>query len=465
MLSIDNEAFVGTMSLENQISQTANPQRFTDLCNAVHTAEYGAGFQVIDGTRSDLGNDGYIIEEERVVAIYCPIKPERQTDAKYFEKLSSDLQKAVKLRDSGKYRISRWTFMTPRKLSAELISKMVALAAQSGLRANHLESTYLADRLLRYRHLLDEFPEYYGSSLSSEVSKIRSLLEGLEKSGKLGERTLSSENFYGGATEDDEELDRVIELRRTPMAGESRTGLREIYYASTDDTVRINALLGILDYFDAESDNAGSLIELCDEGNQVAARIASPGLQAYFLAKKGYFISYCFSELNFRNTADLMMDSRIGIATVSEEHLIDVSGRFSQLESEYRNCFQSALDMIVDAGDRDLLAAILIIIGNAAGLRATLSRTFGPKHIHDQDVALAKRALIEAKDISASANDGLGIAHAIFNLANQIRFFGEQREALLLAVRSLGLAKKHDDEYLVSQIEILISQIRAENKK
>jgi hypothetical protein len=67
-----------TVNLEDQIAQIINPQEFTRLCNAILTAEYGADFQVIDGTRSDEGNDGYLISEKRIIAMYCPIKPERK---------------------------------------------------------------------------------------------------------------------------------------------------------------------------------------------------------------------------------------------------------------------------------------------------------------------------------------------------------------------------------------------------
>ena len=105
------------MNLEDQIAQIANPQEFTRLCNAILTAEYGADFQVIDGTRSDEGNDGYVISEKRIIAMYCPLKPERKKDSDFTGKIKSDLEKVVVLQNTRKYDIERWTFMTPRKLS------------------------------------------------------------------------------------------------------------------------------------------------------------------------------------------------------------------------------------------------------------------------------------------------------------------------------------------------------------
>ena len=125
------------MPLEDQIAQITNPQEFTRLCNTLLTAHYGENFQVIDGTRSDEGNDGYVISEKRIIAIYCPIKPERKTDKDYLEKITKDLTKANKLRESGTFKVENWTFITPRKLSNDVLSKMRLEASARQINANH----------------------------------------------------------------------------------------------------------------------------------------------------------------------------------------------------------------------------------------------------------------------------------------------------------------------------------------
>jgi hypothetical protein len=68
------------MTLDELIAQTTNPQEFARLCNSVFSDIYGNSFQVIDGTRGDDGNDGYVASERRMLAIYCPVKPEQKTD-------------------------------------------------------------------------------------------------------------------------------------------------------------------------------------------------------------------------------------------------------------------------------------------------------------------------------------------------------------------------------------------------
>jgi len=130
------------MTLEEQIAQITDPQEFTRLCNSILTEKYGKAFQVIDGTRGDDGNDGYVITEKRMLAIYCPIKPERKTDADYLNKIRTDILKAKNLRDSGEYNIENWTFLTPRKLSNKVVTKLRQLGDSIGLDASHQESTF-----------------------------------------------------------------------------------------------------------------------------------------------------------------------------------------------------------------------------------------------------------------------------------------------------------------------------------
>jgi hypothetical protein len=122
------------MTLDELIAQMTNPQEFTRLCNSVFTDIYRDAFQVIDGTRGDNGNDGYVATERRMLAMHCPIKPEQRTDAGYLEKITADINKAVALKRDNKYEIEAWTFITPRKLADDVIQKMRALAdSRSGV--------------------------------------------------------------------------------------------------------------------------------------------------------------------------------------------------------------------------------------------------------------------------------------------------------------------------------------------
>ena len=120
----------------------------------VRTAEHGHSYQVIDGTRGDEGNDGWLQAECRIYAIYCPFKPERRTDADYRDKVYSDLKKAALLRDNERYPVERWTFVTPRKLPNDVIVAMRKRGEELGLEANHVEATALMVATARDRRVV-----------------------------------------------------------------------------------------------------------------------------------------------------------------------------------------------------------------------------------------------------------------------------------------------------------------------
>lgn len=142
------------MTLDELIAQMTNPQEFTRLCNSTFTDIYGDAFQVIDGTRGDNGNDGYVASEQRMLAMHCPIKPEQKTDAGYLDKIRGDLVKAAALKRDKKYNIAAWTFITPRKLADGVIAAMRALCEEVGIRVSHQESPFLANELYRRPHLV-----------------------------------------------------------------------------------------------------------------------------------------------------------------------------------------------------------------------------------------------------------------------------------------------------------------------
>lgn len=155
--------------LEEQIAQTVDPTLFARLCNTLFAAEYGHDYQCIDGTRADEGNDGWLSSQRRMFAIYCPLKPERRTDADYRSKALSDLEKAVRLRDSGRFAVARWTFVTPRKLSNDVVVSIRQRATDVGLEANHIESTHLGALFLKHPELLKDFPSFHVSRLEQMI--------------------------------------------------------------------------------------------------------------------------------------------------------------------------------------------------------------------------------------------------------------------------------------------------------
>src|SRR5437867_1749652 len=112
-----------------RIREIRNSEYFQDFCQKLFAAEWD-DFQSIDDSGGDKGNDGYIPSQGRLFAIYCPEKP---ASADYKTKIKGDLAKAVSLRDTYKYKIQEWIFVTPEPLSEDLTRFLTTEAAAVGL--------------------------------------------------------------------------------------------------------------------------------------------------------------------------------------------------------------------------------------------------------------------------------------------------------------------------------------------
>jgi hypothetical protein len=214
------------VSLEEQIAQTVDPTLFTRLCNSLFTAEHGHSYQVIDGTRGDEGNDGWLEAERRIFAIYCPLKPERRTDANYRDKAYSDLEKAALLRDNKRYPVERWTFITPRKLPNDVIVAIRKPAEELGLEANHVEATYLSGLLLKHPELVKDFPDYSVSQIEELLKKVLESPEVKQpKPSRAPEHDLFSYVAVKKAAVKDDALKEIIALRESADGVAAKRGL------------------------------------------------------------------------------------------------------------------------------------------------------------------------------------------------------------------------------------------------
>lgn len=447
------------MTLEEQLAQITDPQEFTRLCNTIFTEKYGSEYQVIDGTRSDDGNDGYVISEKRILAMHCPVKPERKTDADYLKKIRDDIAKAQELRDSGTYEIDNWSFITPRKLSNRVIAEMMQHAESIGFNATHQESTFLATELAKNKHLISQFPYLHVHDVDSKLDEILDLLKEINIAEEQSEEEIDDKNVYKGEVNNKGELDQVIEIRERPRDANTKPELRTLYYKSTDSTVKLNSLLGILDNFDPVEDDANDFVQLCNEGISISESVGADSVKAHFLAQKGYLASYLYAKLDTETTFQIMADNAIGFQTITEQYRQSVITRLKELENEFDTAFSEAVNLSKAKNDYYTLAGVLIFIGNAAGQRGLYLQNLDIKDRAASERTVCKRALLAAKEIYVAFNDELNVANTLFNLANQIRFFGEEKEALDLTKNSLEVAMKYGDSVLEQKAGWLIHSL------
>lgn len=381
------------MSLEEQIAQTVDPTLFTRLCNSLFIAEHGHAYQVIDGTRGDEGNDGWLEAERRIFAIYCPVKPDRRTDANYRDKAYSDLKKAALLRDNNRYPVERWAFVTPRKLPNDVIVAIRKRAEELELEANHVEATYLSSLLLKHLELVRDFPDYHVSRIEELLEKVLESPEVKQpKPSRAPEHRIFSYLEIKEAAKKDEALKEVVVLRESADRVAAKRGLRALIYRSTNPVVQINAVIGLMDLFDPLADDVADLVNMCDSARGAAKRIDSKSAEAYLLAQKGCYQSFEFGRLSIERYANMMTEQAIGLSLEAPAVVAQRQERLAELSTGYTEAFKGALELAQESKSGTAMAAVLISIGNAAGQRAlTLAQT-GPKATFEHERDVCKRA-------------------------------------------------------------------------
>lgn len=450
------------MDLEEQIGRINNPQEFVKICNTIFVEKYKEDFQVTDGTRGDEGIDGYITSEQRIIAIYCPVKPESRTDKDYREKIYGDLEKAKKLNDLGRVKIKGWTFVTPRKLSSNVIIDLKNKAEEFGLEANHLEATFLAGEFYKNIHLLNKFSYLSFPRIEEKLDKIGKDLEALKQPHTEKLSVPIREKVYREETEEkkqSDDLKMIFGIINQEQAETSKQELRSVFYKTQDKIAQVNAILGLIKWYDPFQDRDEDMVHWCDEGIRLAEALKSRWLWAVFLSNKGMYLSQIWAKKDMETAYSIQMGNTIGFNIISEEHRQKIITELYAIQKQFSDVFKEALDIGIELKNASLLAQICLNIGQASGGRYIHLNALKVGRA-DYEKALSKRSLLWAKELYAAIGDELGVAYALHNLANQLDQFGEKEEARALTKTVIDIAKKYKDSSLLQTASWLEENLR-----
>jgi hypothetical protein len=227
--------------------------------------------------------------------------------------------------------------------------------------------------------------------------------------------------------------------------------LRTIYYGTEDAIAQLNALMGLLDFYDPTVDSSADMIELCNAGISLAEAVGTERFKAHFLAWKAYLLSFTYMMEDMELYFSIAASDLVGLPIVTDERHQATVTRLRHLYEEYNAAFTTALDLTLKNNDLLMLAGVLLLIGTSAGHRYLAHHKMGLTDRAEHEKVLCKRSILASKNIYSSLNNKEGVVNAIFNLANQLRFFGEKDEALTLAKQSIESAKQIDNPLLVQK--------------
>jgi hypothetical protein len=440
------------MNLDELIAQMTNPQEFTRLCNSVFSDIYGDAFQVIDGTRGDNGNDGYVATERRMLAMHCPIKPEQKTDAAYLEKIKADITKAATLKRESKYEIEAWTFVTPRKLADSVVQKMRAIAEAVGIRASHQESTFLANELYRRGHLIKGFPSLQQIDLKAAIDELVATVSAM----RAGESGRPSESLVRNAVIRDKVSDARLEsLAEGLPSPEAKSELKAIVYAARDPILEVNATFALINWFDPADDDRNEYLAFARRGVDSARRCGSTDAEALFHAHIAALLLWEFNMGVVNSGLAIAADFLLPFSITPIEQAQQGLTRLRHLEENWKAETAAAIGLIKRSTDQGAVASVLVVLGSSMGQLAHTQRMMGEGANADRVLARCKTLLMAAKDAYLAAGDDAGATNAIFNLANQLRWHGGGVEALSLVRSIIPKAEAYGNVVLVQKAKWL----------
>ena len=450
------------MALDETVAQMVDPHEFVRLVNAVHIDMYPQDFQVIDGTRGDNGNDGYVASERRVIAIYCPVKPEQRRDADYRRKIESDLKKAIALRDDSRYAVEAWTFITPRKLADDVIAWMRELGERHGLRVLHQEAVFLAGELQRRPHLIGEFPTLAQLGITDKLDEIlrhvrpaREVRANTER--VCDERVLGDESRPTDAPTDAPGAAHLEQLRTGYPTAAAKTELKTLAYGTTDPVVEANAIHLLLRWWSPADDDLAEFHAFAERGIVRSRQLGDHGSEAALHASRASMTAFEMNRLVLARHFSRMMSLAVGLPPTDEDDAR--RRRIQDLTAAFSAQGVAATEILVHGASSTEVSLTFQILGNTMGQIAQTLRAIGASADADRYLNQAKKLLLAAKDASTAAGDELGATNAMFNLANQVRFHGGQTESLALAKKAMVVADKHGDHLLRQKASWLIEAI------
>jgi len=271
----------------------------------------------------------------------------------------------------------------------------------------------------------------------------------------LREKYKPSWKSYKSSTKiESQDFERVKKLIAGGPTNEATKELRVLFYSSSDNVARLQIALTLANWCCLPEDSIDDLITFCDEGMRIADSISSISEKSILLAYKGRFISTKFVSEDEEGAFKIRATNLIGVPLISPEERNNNINRLHGLEKLANDCFTQAEELAIQSNNPKALALIRSLIGEAAGERYIHFNYFGMERA-EEEKSLCKRALMSAKEIYSKIGDKLGVAYALHNLANQLRFFGEKEEAIKLTEEVIKIANEYNEQKLLKKAKIL----------
>lgn len=401
-----------------------NPQLFRRIVNRLMALEYGDDYICPDDDRGDGGNDGYIQSKKRLHAVHC-LKREVCNDKKVLVKARSDLAKAVELHAKKQPIVKEWSFITAYRLPSHIIQTLTNEADAKGFVFVSQGPDLLAAMIAKNADHLQDIPEI---SLAVKVREARLTIQANEKPTT---RNCQPQLVEVPVARNDDEFHKVTKIMRQGRAEVQKNinTIQQIYRSGKTYHARLQAGLALLQVSTPSEISFSDAIAQIDSLISLAGLTGDSATLAVLYSERGQRLNQQFVTLDLKSTGDIQISNIFGLSAYTPTELDQVVKNLHSLQESYKEAFDKAIELAYEK-DWATLGSVAIRIGNAAGMRYCHFHGLNIDNRAEQEKYHCKRMFDLAQNAFIATNDRNGQLVVQHNLANQLRFMGEEQEAI-----------------------------------
>ncbi len=275
---------------------------------------------------------------------------------------------------------------------------------------------------------------------------------------------------------------------------EAAKELLALYEKATNNDYKLEVIDVLLNALDPVKEN-GKLIKAADEGVKIAHQINRKDVKAYLMARKADFLMKEISLLKYSQHNLKLAPDWLGFATEADKNEHGrLTREIARLENEIDSLMKEAISTSEVAGNKKTEGHVLMSLGQVIstrylhfkmdamkgssrrakwwlrlaplrrhGLENYLFFSFGQIKQLREYILTFTGAFLKAAKIFQVIDDSME-AYALYNLANNLNTAFEFKKAIKHLAQAKVVAQKHNEHFLIKQIEGMKQIIHDKNK-
>lgn len=234
--------------------------------------------------------------------------------------------------------------------------------------------------------------------------------------------------------------------------------LAENAYYESSGSVKLQAIINIIFLSKEDLTRTDYLIALCDEGISLANTTKSISTEGILKAHKARLLNNRIFTNSLKVFAETQMRQLTGFPLMNNAQLIVLASVVRKDGEDVQSLAKEAQEDAIKAKDYAAIAHIKMTLASTMGQMYLLTKQLGGNYGELEHYVI--RTYLEAKQLYEKLNDNEGIAYVLHNLANNLRFFGQNEKALKYAEQAFNLAKKTQNKELENKTKELFFRLK-----